>query len=186
MRNVENKEDRLLLERLRKGYADGLKPIYEKYKIDMLAVAIAMAPDRPTAEDVVHDVFISFAGIARYIKIRKNLKSYLLTCIANRIRNIKKVDCHCAASIGNMDSVVRTNILPDHVLTAAEEGERLQQALAALPDSQKEVILLHHMEGLRFQTIAKSQGESINTIQSRYRYGMRKLRAFFAGGNKNV
>jgi RNA polymerase sigma-70 factor (ECF subfamily) len=69
---------------------------------------------------------------------------------------------------------------------AVEEKERLLKALAALPESQREVVILHHLEGLKFRSIAKSRGESINTIQSRYRYGMRKMRTFFAEGNENV
>jgi RNA polymerase sigma-70 factor (ECF subfamily) len=62
----------------------------------------------------------------------------------------------------------------------------LQRALAALPDSQRDVVILHLMEGQRFRAIARSQGESINTIQSRYRYGMRKMRAYFTEENENV
>lgn len=186
MRNVEIKEDRVLLERLRKGRADALKPIYEKYKIDMLAVALALAPDRPTAEDVVHDVFVSFAGVARSLKIRENLKGYLLTCIANRIRNIRKAGGHSAASIGHADSADRQSLWPERQGLAAEDTERLQRALGTLPEAQKDIVTLHLMEGLSFRTIAKSQGESINTIQGRYRYGMQKMRAYFAEESENV
>ena len=82
MRIVDIKEDKALLGRLRRGSGDALRPIYEKYKTDMLAVALAMAPDRATAEDVVHDVFVSFAGVARSLELKTNLKGYLLTSIA--------------------------------------------------------------------------------------------------------
>jgi RNA polymerase sigma-70 factor, ECF subfamily len=186
MQGLEIKEDRALLEGLRKGHADALKPIYEKYKTDMLAVALAMATDRATAEDVVHDVFVSFAGVARSLKIRRNLKSYLLTSIVNRIRNIHKAGNRRAALIGIAESADLRTALPDQPNIAAKESERLKQALGILPESQRDVVILHLMEGLRFRTIAKSQGKSINTIQSRYRYGMRKMRAFFAEGNENV
>jgi len=58
----------------------------EKYKIDMLAVALAISANRATAEDVVHDVFVSFAGIVRTLKLKRNLKGYLLTAIViNRL-----------------------------------------------------------------------------------------------------
>jgi RNA polymerase sigma-70 factor (ECF subfamily) len=186
MQGSEIKEDRALLERLREGNTDALRPIYEKYKTEMLAVALALAPDRPTAEDVVHDVFVSFAGVARSLKIRENLKSYLLTCIANRVRNIQKAGNRHIVSVGNTESADPRTFLPDQPNITAQESERLLRALATLPESQRDVIILHLLEGLRFRTIAKSQGESINTIQSRYRYGMRKMRAFIAGENENV
>lgn len=186
MQGLGIKEDRALLDGLRKGQTDGLRSIYEKYKADMLAVALALAPDRATAEDVVHDVFVSFAGVARSLKIKRNLKSYLLTSIVNRIRNIHKSGNRRVASIANAELADHQIPLKDQPDITAEESERLQGALAALPDSQRDVIILHLMEGLRFRAIAKSQGESINTIQSRYRYGMRRIRAFFAKGNENV
>ncbi len=186
MRIVDIKEDKALLEKLRGGSGDALRPIYEKYKTDMLAFALAMCRDRAAAEDVVHDAFISFAGIARSLELRTNLKGYLLTSIANRIRNIQKAEARCAASIGNLDPADLSAHPPAPPTNAPEEEERLQRALAELPDSQREVVILHHLEGLKFRSIAKSQEESINTIQSRYRYGMQKMRAIFAKGNGNA
>jgi len=58
-------EDRLLLWRLRRGDAEALQHIYERYKNDLLGLAIALSGDRATGEDVVHDVFVTFAGRAR-------------------------------------------------------------------------------------------------------------------------
>jgi RNA polymerase sigma factor (sigma-70 family) len=49
--------------------------------------------------------------------------------------------------------------------------------MAELPYQQREVIILHFQGGMRFKAIAKSQDVSINTIQSRYRYGLDKLRS---------
>jgi RNA polymerase sigma factor (sigma-70 family) len=46
----------------------------------------------------------------------------------------------------------------------------------ALPPDQREVLHLHAFEGMTFQEIADLAGESINTISSRYRYAMGKLR----------
>jgi RNA polymerase sigma factor (sigma-70 family) len=186
MQGLEIKGDRALLEGLRKGQADGLRSIYEKYKTDMLAVALTLAPDRATAEDAVHDVFVSFAGVARSLKIRENLRSYLLTSIVNRIRNIHKAGNRHVASIVFAEPADHQVPLADQPNITAGESERLQRALAALPDSQRDVVILHLMEGQRFRAIARSQGESINTIQSRYRYGMRKMRAYFTEENENV
>lgn len=186
MRSIDITEDRALLGKLRSGSGEALRPIYEKYKADMFAFALTMCRDRTAAEDVVHDVFVSFAGIARSLKLKTNLKGYLLTSIANRIRNIQKAGSRRAASIGNLDPADLPAHPPAPPTIAPEEAERLQRALAELPDSQREVIILHHLEGLRFRSIAKSQGESINTVQSRYRYGMQKMRTFFGEEGENV
>lgn len=186
MRSIDIKEDKVLLEKLRNGSGDALRPLYEKYKTDMLAFALAMCRDRVMAEDVVHDVFVSFAGIVRSLKLKTNLKGYLLTSIANRIRNIQKAAGRLAAPVGDLDPANLQAATPEDPPVAPVTAERLQQALASLPESQREIIILHHLEDLRFRMIAKSQGESINTIQSRYRYGLRKMRDFFAEEDKNA
>lgn len=56
----------------------------------------------------------------------------------------------------------------------------LEQALRLLPPEQREVIHLKVYEGLTFQEIAALIDESINTVASRYRYAMDKLRAHFS------
>ncbi len=78
-------EDRLLLWRMRFGSADALRRIYEKYSREMYSLAAALVRDKAGAEDIVHDVFVSFAQLSQNGHI-SNLKSYLMTAAANRAR----------------------------------------------------------------------------------------------------
>jgi RNA polymerase sigma-70 factor (ECF subfamily) len=64
---------------------------------------------------------------------------------------------------------------------SAEETQRISYAMAKLPYEQREVIILHLQAGMRFNAIAKSLDVSINTIQSRYRYGLDKLQSVLNG-----
>ena len=54
-------------------------------------------------------------------------------------------------------------------------------ALAQLPQEQRQVVVLHVLSSLRFREIAQQTGESVNTIQSRYRYGLAKLQSLLNG-----
>jgi len=58
---------------------------------------------------------------------------------------------------------------------------KLNEALAQLAYEQREVVILHLQAGMRFRHIAKSQGVSINTVTSRYRYGLDRLRSLLDG-----
>ena len=62
-----------------------------------------------------------------------------------------------------------------------EELRRLAEALATLPYEQREVVVLHLKGDLTFREIARIQDTSINTVQSRYRYGIDKLRSLLNG-----
>ncbi len=66
---------------------------------------------------------------------------------------------------------------PERMAISAEQSQRIEMALSELPYQQQEVIILHFQSGMRFKAIAESRGVSINTIQSRYRYGLDKLRS---------
>ena len=174
-------EDKLLIWKLRGGSRDALRAIYRKYKDDLLRLAAGLLNDVSAAEDVVHDVFTGFIGSSREFRLRGSLKGYLATCVANRARNLnrnehrrKTVLLDEAVGIGcDLDQ-------PERWLIADEQFRRLTDALAQLPYEQREAIVLHLNGGLVFREIAKLQDASIKTVQSRYRYGLDKLRSVLA------
>ena len=171
-------EDRLLIWKFKLGNRDALRRIYEKYKNDLLKLAVALLNDVNAAEDVVQDVFVSFAQSAAKIQPSGNLKKYLATCVANRIRNRKRDQLrHEAIGIDDSDCVISDAKRPEQWAMLSEEMELLSKAMAQIPYEQREVIGLYMQGGMTFKQIAKVRNASINTIQGRYRYGMNKLRS---------
>jgi RNA polymerase sigma factor (sigma-70 family) len=172
-------EDKLLIWKIKHGSSDALRRIYDKYKNDLLALAVSLSNsnDVSLSEDVVHDVFVSFAQRAVRLELRGSLKSYLSTCVANRVRELgrlerRRANRHDKAAIFRQDSE-----RPDELAMSVEELHRVGDALIQLPYEQREVILLRLHSGLTFRGIAKSQGTSISTVQGRYRYGLQKLQS---------
>lgn len=170
-------KDKLLLLKFKRGSPDALRMIYEKYKDELLALAIALSNDRATAEDALHDVFVSFAQYAEKLRLHTSLKSYLSSCIANRIRNLKHAESQKTAKQKLEEDLSKDCDRPDWLAMSAELYRRIEQAMKLLPYEQREVIILRLQCGMRFKAIAAAQGVSINTIQSRYRYGLDKLRS---------
>ena len=62
-------------------------------------------------------------------------------------------------------------------LIATEQSMQVFEALARLPEEQREVVTLHLHGQMTFREIALHMGLSSNTVQSRYRYGIEKLRS---------
>jgi RNA polymerase sigma-70 factor (ECF subfamily) len=168
-------EDKLLVLKLKRGSAEALRRIYEKYKDELLALAIALSNDRAASEDALHDVFVSFVQYAAKIRLRTNLKTYLSSCIANRVRNFNRAKMERTGRLDQAKTVGDCNE-PDRQAMSTELFLRIDRAMAELPYPQREVIILHLQGGMRFRAIAEMQGVSINTVQSRYRYGLDKLR----------
>jgi RNA polymerase sigma factor (sigma-70 family) len=171
-------EDRYLILRFNRGDRGVLHRIYDKYKNDLVALAVALLMDVSSAEDVVHDVFISFLSSAGRFRLTGSLKGYLATCVANRARNVNKAAWRRHGAV--LDSVPEMACdapPPEQVAIFGEELGRLSEALRQLPYEQREVLLLRSRSGMRFAAIAEAQGVSINTVQGRYRYAVNKLRS---------
>jgi RNA polymerase sigma-70 factor (ECF subfamily) len=153
---------------------DALRQIYRRYKNDLLTVAMALLADPETAEDCVHDVFVHFAGAPA--DIRRNLRGYLMRCVANRAKNmIKRQQLEPIRPVGKQDY---DDDCPQSRLIVSEESMRIFEAMAKLPAEQREVVSLHIHGQMKFREIAEQLDLSINTVQSRYRYGIEKLKTF--------
>jgi RNA polymerase sigma-70 factor (ECF subfamily) len=174
-------EDELLKWRFKRGSRDALRRIYEKYLNSLLTLAMALLNDAGAAEDVVHDVFVSFAASAEDFKVRGNLKSYLTTCVMNRVRDRIRANKRRPVRLNESESVSSKSDGPDHAIICSEESQRLSQAIAHIPDEQRDVLALCLKGEMRFREIAKLHGVSVNTIQGRYRYGLNKLRSILNG-----
>lgn len=170
-------EDKLLLWKFKRGSSEALERIYEKYETYLITVATALLNNTHAAEDVLHDFFVSFVKSADRVKLNGNLKAYLAVCVANLARNrIKRRQLEPTALDEN-DSIASSVLKPDLLAIQKEETNILNQAMSQLPYEQREVVILHLQGKMRFTQIAKLRSTSVNTIRSRYRYGLEKLRS---------
>lgn len=170
-------EEKILIWKFNRGSSDALQRLYEKYKDNLLGLAITLLRDRSLAEDVVHDVFVSFARTAGSFTLNGTLKGYLSTCVANCARDKNRLRCTRNVGLDAAEDVGTDSNDPVAHVVHAEEARHLQDMLGCLPYEQREIIVLHLHQNLRFRDIAESLDLSINTVQSRYRYGLNKLRS---------
>ena len=175
-------EDRLLVWKLRHGSREALRTIYRKYASDLLTVAANLLSTTDAAEDIVQDVFVSFLQSAERFRLRTNLKGYLATCVANRARDrMRRAARRRTIELSGAGPIQSNAKSPVQMVISGEQMRRLSDAMAELPYEQREVIVLRLHGDMRFRQIAASQGVSIKTVLSRYRYGLRKLRSRLNG-----
>lgn len=175
--------ERRLIRRLKQGDTEALREIYLAHKDGLLTLAYSLVHDMNTAEDILHDVFVSFAGAAGALKLRTSLRRYLTAGVLNRARDGFRRNKVRAERMEANGSVESTSADPEDAAVLAEETRRLTAALAKLPTEQREVVTLRLNAGLRFKEIARLQETSVPTVQARYRYGIEKLRALVPGGS---
>jgi len=170
-------EDTMLLWKFKCGSGEALERIYEKYETYLITVATSLLNNTHAAEDVLHDFFVSFVESSDKIGLNGNLKAYMAACVANLARNRIKRSRLEPAGLDELDPVTPAILEPDRQAMRNEDAARLNHALSQLPYEQRELVVLHLQANLRFTQIAKLRESSVNTIRSRYRYGLEKLRS---------
>jgi RNA polymerase sigma-70 factor (ECF subfamily) len=147
---------------------DEIETLYRQHGAALLLFASAISGDRGRAQDAVHQVFlkaIENGSVSQAI----NKKAYLFACVRNAVLNDAKVQ----------DRTMRLDVNSAWFSPPGRDyaGEQnLRRALGKLPDGQREVIVLHVWGELTFSEIADLLGVSSNTVASRYRYALAKLR----------
>ncbi|NIP28257.1 MAG: sigma-70 family RNA polymerase sigma factor [Phycisphaerae bacterium] len=175
-------EDKLLIWKFNRGNRDVLRQIYEKYKDDLVTLAAALLVDVSSAEDTVHDVFVSFIKSAEKFRLTGSLKGYLAACVANNARNKNKAGKrHGSIALDQAGPIVSDSNRPEFTVIFGEQLHQVSWALTQIPYEQREVLILHTYMGMKFKAIAAQQNVSINTVQGRYRYALDKLKLLVNG-----
>jgi len=170
-------EDKLLIFRFKQGNNEALRQIYDKYKVELLKLAVVLIGNRNMAEDIVHDVFVKFAEAADRIKLTGSLKNYLVTSVINRVRNhLRDSNRHRETNLDGAELLACSERGPRQWTVLGEQLTLLSRALQELPYRQREVISLRMEMDMTFRRIAALQNESVNTVKGRYRYGIARLR----------
>lgn len=114
-------------------------------------------------------------------------QNYLLTIAINACNNYFKKTKPLYLDTENLEEIERT----DDAFEQIERGElktKVQYAIDALPDYQKEVIILRFYHDLKIREIANITKVSVPTVKSRLQQGIKKLERYLADfrGGDNV
>jgi len=148
--------------------------LYDQYGASLHRYALMLLGDRAAAEDAIQQVFAALIALASRTAAIDDPKHYLRRAVRN--------ECYSALRRWAGDIARRS---PDDALLQSIAGaydnpdERLalERALRDLPAEQREVVHMKIYEGMTFHEIASQTDESINTIASRYRYAIEKMKA---------
>jgi RNA polymerase sigma-70 factor (ECF subfamily) len=148
--------------------AERIGRLYDRFGGALYRYAVMVLADPAAAADVIQQVFV--AVLRRDLEAVEQSERYLRRAVRNECFSALRRRRREAESGGPL-------LEPLAPIDDVDARLTIEQALRALPPEQREVVHLKVYEGMTFQEIADSTGESINTVASRYRYAMEKLRA---------
>lgn len=145
-----------------------IERLYREHGPALLLFALSITGERSRAQDAVHQVFLKLMERGDLSRATDK-KAYLFGCVRNHTLNEHKRQDRYAP----LDTESAW-FSPPQTDYAGEEN--LRRALAALPDDQRQVVVLKVWGGLTFSQIGDLLEVSLNTATSRYRYALGKLR----------
>jgi RNA polymerase sigma-70 factor (ECF subfamily) len=176
------RSDEDLIEAAAAGDGQALSALYDRYAAAVYALALGIVRNPEAAKEVTQEVFLSFwRRPGRFDRSRGSGRAWLLSLAhhravdvlrRNRVRHANSLTEEAAASDEDWTEEVVRSL----------EGARVREALAALPEAQREALVLAYYGGLTQREIAERLGIPLGTVKTRMRDGLLRLRALLGGG----
>ena len=147
--------------------AEEVRRLYDQHGPALVAYARGFVTDGAEAEDVVHQVFLRL--MSAEITMPDAPVAYVYRAVRNAALDARRNGLRLA-ELDPQSSVFQ------HCGGNQEAALALEKALAELPEEQREVVVMRVWSGLTLAEIAGAAGAPLNTIASRYRYALEKLR----------
>ncbi len=167
--------DDLIQAALRRDDPAACELLWDRYAGELLALLQAVLCSRHDAEDVLQTVFVRMVRKRRYLADARRLDAYVYQMARHEAMSFLRQ--HRRRQSWPADT--QPWLLPaEPDKRSQEEAEALQAALSRLPMVQREIVMLKTYKDKTFREIAEMLDLSLNTVASRYRYGLEKLRAW--------
>jgi RNA polymerase sigma factor (sigma-70 family) len=138
-------------------------------------------------EDILQDVFYELVEANRLLMPIDHVTAWLFQVARNRITDLfrkKQPESFSDAVLADGEDEL---VSLEDLLPSGDGGpealyvrnlllEELKRAIDELPEEQRAVFVAHELEGRRFKEMAAETGVSVNTLLSRKRYAVRRLR----------
>jgi RNA polymerase sigma-70 factor (ECF subfamily) len=182
-----------ILQRAKEGDRKAFEEIYNLYHRRIYNAAYGMLGDPDDAQDVTQDTFIRLHDALPTLRADEAFSTYIyriaLNLCRDRARRKKRVrfqsmDTPRTGEEGDVEQMEFPDAgkLPEETLTGDELQRRVREAVLTLSDDHKDVIVMHHFQGMEVNDIAGILNVPSGTVKSRLARGRdqlhRKLRTY--------
>lgn len=175
-------EDLQLINLVAQAEKEALEALYSRYSSPVYSLAMYMLKQQALAEEVTQDIFLNIWLKAGSFKADRGApKSWIMSVAHHKIIDVIRSRNRAVQST-EPDAYDMLELLPASGKSTEEqveqnlERERILKALAVLPDSQKEVIMMAYFQGYSQSEMSEILKQPLGTIKTRVRLAMQKLR----------
>lgn len=174
--------DENLMLQYKDGDAQAFETLYARYRQPLFRHLQHQCGNAAIAEELYQDIWLNLIRTRERYQVSASFKTFIFHMAHNRLIDYYRKQKHgVPASYDEHDELLNQAISANPVSAERQvQGEqqlaRLQAAIAALPEAQREAFLLKENTGLSVEQIADITGVNAETAKSRIRYALNKLR----------
>lgn len=178
--------DEQLVEKYSQGDEESLKILIRRHLKPIYNFVIRSINGKEEAEDLTQEVFLKTWSNLKKFDRQKKFKTWIYAIARNAIIDYlrKKKPLTVSSAVNSEgETVDYSALVADGGLSALdkiklkEETADLEKALLGLPAEERMLLLLYYGQNITFREIAEIRGEPLDTIKSRHRRSLIKLRS---------
>jgi RNA polymerase sigma-70 factor (ECF subfamily) len=171
---MRERTDEDLMNAYAKGDMSAFELLYDRHRAPLYRYILRLAGDASTANDLYQGCWEKIIRARQRYNPSAPFRAWMYRIAHNHAMDFFRRRRPLANTPGNEPCA--TDPGPEELLLSDDRSTRLQEAIAKLPDGQRDVLLLKLESGLDLQTIAEVTGVSKETAKSRLRYAVAKLK----------
>jgi len=170
-------DERVLIERCRTGDDIAFSELVDRYKNLVYAMISRMVSDRAQADDLAQDVFLKVYRGLPYFRGEARLSTWIYRIVANvctqaRARRTPEVPLN----LNSDDRPRKEPGAPDAAFGNLELHDRVEKAIAQLPENYRMLIAAHYLSGIQYEALAEALDMPIGTVKTHLYRAKRRLR----------
>jgi RNA polymerase sigma factor (sigma-70 family) len=180
-RGMSETPDEQLMTRFRRGDTAAFDTLYTRHRGPLFRYVERQCSSHAVAEELYQDIWMRVIRAREQWQAGTRFQPWLYRIAHNRIIDHWRAGRENHASIEDEAAIPLDRPWPDAIMLIRECIERLFQLLEGLSESQRSAFLLKEEAGLSLEQIAEVTGAGFETVKSRLRYALRRLRAGLEG-----
>ena len=181
-------DETLMLRYRDAGDAGAFAELYERHRGGLYRFCLRMCRDVGRAEEIFQDAWMNLINARDRYRVEARFKTYLYQIAHNRVIDVLRrdgggtvsLDDEAGAAISaSLEAPVQDQ--PETVMGRKQRVEAVADAIERLPAAQREAFLLHEEGELTLEEIASLTGVGRETVKSRLRYALVRLRDELVG-----
>ena len=176
-----------LIELFKKGKEEAFEEIVRRYQKKVYNTTYRIMGNPEDASDLAQEAFIRIYRSLRNFQGKSSFSTWLFTVTTNVCRDelrkrqrrlkVQSLSEPIEFEDGNVErEIADESMAPEVISLHRELTDEIQAVIEALPDEQKEAIVLRELQGFSYEEIAEITGVSLGTVKSRISRGRQNMK----------